>query len=102
MHPTQGCQPKNLRATIPTTVRPPYSSNLALAGKPSLSHPFVLVFYSFVTRAFGYVDALEAVMVMAQKEPSLMDAAPTSHRVRLWRGGSSSTATYPDACGLIS
>ena len=37
---------------------------------------------------FEYVDALGAVIVMAQKEP--MNADPTSHRVPLWRGESSS------------
>ena len=36
------------------------------------------------------VDALGAVVTVAQKEPFLTDAGPTSHRVRLWRGGSAS------------
>ena len=37
-----------------------------------------------------FVDALGAVMIVAQKEPFFMDAHPASHRVRLWRGGSAS------------
>ena len=44
-------------------------------------------------RAFKCVDAHGAVMVVAQKEPFLTDADPTSHQIRLWRGGSAFTAS---------
>ena len=94
---TRHCQAKNwwlgiqiLPGTNPSNGSPPYYFNLALAGKLSQSRPFVLVLLFFVARVCGYVDALEAVTTATQKEPFLMDADPTSHRVRLWQGGSAS------------
>ena len=82
MHTTQGCQPKNLRATTPrtggrptrqlagtnpTTGRPRCPCNPALACRPSQSRPFGLVFFFLFARV--YVDSLGAVTIMAQKEP---------------------------------
>ena len=76
-----GDQPKNWRgpsqvlaSTDPTNGKPPYPLNPVFADKPSQSRPFVLVFFFLVARVFGYVDALEAVMTAAQKEPFLTDA----------------------------
>ena len=57
----------------------------------------MLVFSFLNDRAFESVDAHGAVMIVAQKEPFQANADPTSHRVRLWRGGSASTAINPPA-----
>ena len=104
-HPTQDCQaesvwatiPKNWRATIPISGghqpddwQAPYSLNLVFATKFSWSRSLVLMFFFLVARVFGLVGALEASVTAARKEPFLTDADPTSHRVRLWRGGSAS------------
>ena len=84
------CQEPTRRMAVRRTIltwRSPASS-LSLARKLSQSRPFVLVLLILVARVCGYVDALEAVTTATQKEPFLMDADPTSHRVRLWQGGS--------------
>ena len=104
-HRTQGCQAKSFRATIrktggrpsqvlagtnPTTGRPQSSLNPVFATKFSQSRSLMLMFFFLVARVFGLVGALEAAVTAARKEPYLTDADLTSHRVRLWRGGSAS------------
>ena len=64
-----------LAGTNPTTERSSYSFNPVFADKPSQSHPFVLMLFFLVAGAFGCVDALGVVRLVAQKEPRVIVVA---------------------------
>ena len=66
--PRRVTKPKNCRTTNPNSGDHQPDVWQAAVFFSSQSRPFVLVFFFLVARAFGFVDALEAVMTATQKE----------------------------------